>query len=530
MKVLVLDKLSPEAREIFSRRGLEFEERLDLKGAELRNAVRECDALIIRSSSQIDQSLLADSKRLKVVGRAGIGLDNVDVRAATRHGIIVMNTPSASTTTTAELAVAMLMALSRNIAQADASMKRGEWNRQAFVGREIYGKQAGIIGLGRIGLGVALRLQKLGMKVSAYDPFVSREVAARYEVPLLELDPLLATSDYVSLHAALTDKTRQLLGTREFGVLQPGAMIINCARGDLIDEKALLEALESGRVAGAALDVFQKEPPEKNHPLISHPRVIATPHLGASTVEAQTKVAVEIAEQVADALLGGEVRNAVNLPSVDVQAANKARKFIQLTSIISDAVGQIARGRPRRIELEYGGLPEELPRGMLMSTAITAVLRRFLETGVVNNVNAALVAEERGIEVRETRCPASAPFTNHIRVSLSTDEGLRSIAGTVFPHGVLRWVEMDGFMLEASPSPFMLVSTNLDLPGVVGKLGTLLGQNRINIAGMQLGRLQGGEKAVSILNVDSNIPEDVLDAIRALPEILETTLVRLGEV
>jgi D-3-phosphoglycerate dehydrogenase len=530
MKVLVLDKLSPEARQIFERRGIEVEERLDLRGEALHAAIRDADGLIIRSSSRIDEPLLDSAERLKVIGRAGIGLDNVDVRGATRHGVIVMNTPSASTTTTAELAVALLLALSRNVAQADASLKRGEWNRSAFVGHEVYGKQAGIIGLGRIGLGVALRLQKLGMKVVAYDPFVSREVAARYEVPLLGLEELLSTSDYLSLHAALTEATRGLLGSEEFRALKRGAMLINCARGELVDEKALLEALESGTLAGAALDVFHKEPPEPNHPLVRHPRVIATPHLGASTVEAQAKVAVEIAEQVADALLGGDVRNAVNLPSVDVQVAAKARKFLQLTAVLSSVAGQLAHGRPRRIDVEYGGIPEELPRGLLLSTAITSVLGRFLETGVLNAVNAVLIAEERGIEVRETRCNASAPFSNSIRVELATDEGRRSMAGTVFPHGVLRFVELDGFLLEASPSPYMLISTNLDLPGVIGKLGTVLGLNRINIAGMQLGRLQNERKAVSILNVDSEIPGEVLEAIRALPEIIQTTLVRLPEV
>jgi D-3-phosphoglycerate dehydrogenase len=530
MKVLVLDKLSPEARGIFLDRDIAIDERLDLKAADLLRAVEDCDALIIRSSSQIDEAVLSAARRLKVVGRAGIGLDNVDVKAATRRGVIVMNTPGASTTTTAELAVAMLLALSRNIAQADASMRRGEWRRQAFVGHEVSGKQAGILGLGRIGLGVAQRLQKLGMKVVAYDPFVSGELAARYEIPLLELDELLASSDYVSLHAALTDRTQHLLGARELALIKKGAMIVNCARGALIDERALLEALEDGRVGGAALDVFEQEPPPPDHPLFGSPKVVVTPHLGASTVEAQAKVSTEIAEQVADALLGREVRNAVNLPSLDVELAARSRQFLDLASLLASCVGQLASGRPQRIEIELAGVPAELPRGLLLTSAAAAILGQFLETSVINNVNALLVAEERGIDVRETRSAAPVGFQNQIRVSLATDRGTRSMAGTVFPHGRLRIVELDGFQLEAPPSPFMLVSSNRDAPGVIGKLGTLLGENGINIGGMQLGRLHNGEMAVSLLNVDVEVPAPVLEAIRTIPQILETTLVRLREV
>ncbi len=527
MKVVILDRITQQAKDYLKLRGLEVEERLGLKGPDLAEAVKEADAVIIRSSSTIDSEVLAAATGLKVIGRAGIGLDNVDLKEATRRGIVVMNTPSASTTTTAELSVAMLLALSRNIPQAVASLRSGAWNRKAFVGREVFGKTAGIVGLGRIGLGVAVRLQRLDMAVIAYDPFVSRETAERYKISLMELDELLAESDYISLHTPATPKTRHLINRESLRHVKPGTMLINCARGALIDEEAVLEALESGKLAGAALDVLQQEPPPPDHPLVRHPNVIVTPHLGASTHEAQQKVSDQVARQVADALLEADYKNAVNLLMVDPETEAKARDYVILASTLASISAQMTLGRPTHLEVELAGVPASLPKGLVLNSCLEAILGRFLQSGMINRVNAGIVAKERGLESREIHTASARPFADRIKVCLRTDRAEKTLAGTVLSSGAIRLVELDGFLLEATPSRYMLISRNLDRPGVIGKLGSLLGRYEINIARMQLGRLDQLEEAVSILNLDSDVDDGLLKEILSIPEILETTLVHL---
>ncbi len=526
-RVLVSDKLAPEGLAILRAAGdVEVDDRPGLSPAELLAVIGEYDALVIRSGTKVSADVIAAGTRLRVIGRAGIGVDNVDVAAATRRGIVVMNTPGGNNVTTAEHALSLMLSLARFIPQADASLRTGAWERTKFTGTEITGKVLGVIGLGNIGRIVADRGVGLAMKVIAYDPFLAPE-GGPAGVERVSLEDLFERADFVTVHVPLTTETHNLISTAAFARMKTGVRIINCARGGIVDETALAEALRSGKVAGAALDVFVEEPPAADHPLLRNPKVVLTPHLGASTGEAQTNVAVAIAEQVVAYLTRGAISAAVNMPALSPEEREILAPWLLLGEKLGSLVGQLDAGAPQSIEIAYEGQVAE--RGTRTVTA--AVLRGLLVHmlgGDVNYVSAPVVARERGIEVRETVLARASGFRDSILVKVDFSGGRSHLAaGAVFGRGIARLVQLDGFHLEAVPEGNILLLENRDVPGVVGRVGTLLGRNQVNIAGLQLGREKIGGRAVSLFQVDEAVPESVLEELRQAPEILSARLIRL---
>ena len=525
MKILISDKLSKEAVDILSSTpSLEVEVKTDLKPDELKNIIGGYDALVVRSSTKVTKEIIQAGKNLKIIGRAGIGVDNVDVGAASLQGIIVMNTPGGNAVTTAEHTISMMMSLARKIPAACRTMKEGKWEKSKFVGNELYNKTLGIIGMGRIGSLVAQRAKGLEMKVIAYDPFLSKESAQKLNVPLVTLEELFKDSDFITIHAIQTEQTRHLLNDKAFSQMKKGIKIINCSRGGIIDEEALYRALEEGKVSGAALDVFEEEP-TKNLKLVNHENLICTPHLGASTVEAQVNVAIDIAEQLKDYFLNGVIKNAVNIPSVDQTVLAETKKYMDLGEKIGSFITQISEGSLEELSIEYRGEIADLGTKPLTVSIIRGLLTPIMKD--VNLVNAPILARERGIKVSETTSRDLQNFANLIQVRLKTDKKSYLVAGTLFDKKSPRIVHIDEYDLEAPPSKFMLVFTNQDTPGVIGRIGTLLGENNINIAGMILGRAAPQGMAISIVNVDDEIPKNVLDQIGKLPNIITAKLVRL---
>ena len=470
--------------------------------------------------------MLAAGARLEVVGRAGAGVDTIDVDAATERGVIVMNAPGGNTTAVAEHTMALLLALARRVPAADAALKGGRWEKSRLQGVELFGKVLGVVGLGRIGSEVARRALGFRMHVIAYDPYLTREAAERHSVEAVELDELLTRSDFITIHVPLTGDTRHLLGEDELARVKPGVRIINCARGGIVDERALAAAIRATRVAGAALDVFEQEPPPADHPLLGLEQVIVTPHLGAATDEAQTAVALAIAAQVADALLHGVVVNAVNLPSIDAETSREQAPWYGLAEKMGRFLAQMAEGRMREARLTYSG---EIA-GRSIPTLTLALVRGLLGAILserVTDVNALPIAKSRGLKITETSTTEAEDYASLVAAELVTDRGIASVAGTVFFKREARFVRVDGFPLEALPHGWMLVFANLDVPGVIGRIGTLCGRDGINIAGMQLGRERRGGRAVSILNLDDPMPPAALDEIRAMPDIVFAKLVKL---
>jgi len=524
-KVLVSDKLSAQGLEILEQAaGIEVDYRPGLAPDALLDAIADADGLVIRSGTKVTGDVIARAERLRVVGRAGIGVDNVDVAAATARGIAVLNTPEGNNVTTAEHAIALMVALARHIPQSTASMKAGKWEKSRFTGLELYNRTLGVVGLGNIGRIVASRGQGLGMRVVAYDPHISPEHAAKLDVELLSLDELLSRADVITVHVPKTKETAGILGVDAFARARHGVLVINAARGGIVDEAALLDALGSGQVGGAALDVFEKEPPDPQHPLIQHERVICTPHLGASTAQAQLNVAVAIAEQVRDFLLDGIVRNAVNLPSVSAEVLEQIRPYVTLGEKLGRFQGQLCPGAVDEIEISYAG---EVAEHRVAPITI-AVLKGLLEsvTDRVNMVNAPIIAQERGIKVIESKASRTQDFASAIstRVRGCTD---RLIAGAIFHGGQPRIVRIDDFMLEAIPEGSTLLITNHDRPGVVGTVGTILGESGINISRMQLALVRERAEAAMLVNVDSSPPEAVLERLRSLPHMIAVQLVEL---
>ena len=525
-KVLISDSLAPEGVQILSEApGLEVIDTPGLSPEALLEAVADVDALIIRSGTQVTAEVVAAAKQLAVVGRAGIGVDNVDLGAATARGIVVMNTPGGNTVTTAEHAIALLVALARHIPQATASMKAGKWDKKRFVGTELYNRTLGVLGLGNIGRIVAERAKGLGMRVVAFDPFLSAEAAAKQDVELLDLDALLARADAVSVHVPRTPDTVGLLGREAFAKAKPGLLVVNAARGGIVDEEALLEALDSGQVGGAALDVFEQEPPPKGHPLLAHERVICTPHLGASTEQAQVNVAIAVAEQVRDFLLDGVIHNAVNVPSISKELAARIRPYLVLGEKLGRFQGQLCKGSIEEIEIEYSGAAAELD----VAPITVAVLKGLLEpvTDSVNMVNAPVVAQEHGIKVIESKASRSADFASAISTRVKGCDD-RLIVGAVFEGNQPRIVRVDDFMLEAIPEGSTLFIQNRDQPGVVGTVGTMLGEAGINISRMQLALHPRSGEAAMLVNVTSPPPQSVVEALRAMPHAISVQLVELG--
>lgn len=525
-KVLVSDALAREGLAILeAARGLEVVNSPGLAPDALLAAVADVEGLVVRSNTKVTRAVIDAAPRLRVIGRAGIGVDNVDVPAASARGIAVVNTPEGNNITTAEHAIALLVALARHIPQASASMKAGKWEKNKFQGVELYNRTLGVLGIGNIGHIVAERARGLGMRVIAYDPFIAPEVAQRMDVELVELDELLARADAITVHVPKTKDTTGLLGADAFRKTKRGLLVVNAARGGIVDEAALLEALEDGRVAGAALDVFVEEPPPKDHPLVMHPRVVCTPHLGASTEQAQINVSIAVAEQVRDFLLEGTVRNAVNVPSISAELLAQMRPYLVLGEKLGRFQGQLCPGAIEEIEIEYAGEIASLR----VAPVTIAVLKGLLEsvTDRVNMVNAPIVAQERGIKVVESKASRPEDFASTIttRVRGCVE---RLIAGAIFHGGQPRIVRVDDFMLEAIPEGPTILIHNHDRPGVVGQVGTVLGESGVNISRMQLGLVPERSEAAMLVNVTPAPSDDVMERLRNLPNVIVAQLVDLG--
>jgi D-3-phosphoglycerate dehydrogenase len=513
-RVLVSDALSETAVQIFRDRGIDvtFDPSLGKDKERLAQVLGEYDGLAIRSATKVTEKLLAAAPRLRVIGRAGIGVDNVDIPAASRRGVIVMNTPFGNSITTAEHAIALMMALARQIPEANASTQSGKWEKSRFMGVELTAKTLGIIGCGNIGSIVAERALGLRMKVLAYDPFLSEERALKLGVHKVELDELLARADFISLHVPLTDRTRNILSAEALAATKPGVRIVNCARGGLIDEAALAEAIRSGHVAGAALDVFAEEPATES-PLFGMPNVVCTPHLGASTTEAQENVALQVAEQMADYLLTGAVQNALNMPSVTAEEAAVMGPWLRLAEHLGSFIGQMTEEPVTAINILYDGTVAGMNLEALNCAVIAGVMR--VANPDVNLVSAPVIARERGIQLSTTQQEKSGAFDGYIKVTMVSGTRERSLAGTVFSDGKPRFIQIKGINIDAEVGPHMLYTTNEDVPGVIGTLGTVLGRHGVNIANFTLGRSARGKDAIAILYLDETPPEAMLNELDA---------------
>lgn len=527
MKILVSDPLSEEGIKILKEvRDFDVDVKTDLKPDELEAIIKDYQALIVRSATKVTKDVINAASKLRVIGRAGVGLDNVDLEAATNKGIIVMNTPAGNTISTAEHTLSMVLALSRNIPSADLSLKSGEWKRSKFMGVELYGKTLGVVGLGRIGTEVSKRALSFGMKVIAYDPFLSKEVANQLGIEIVELTDLFKMADFITVHAPLTDETRHIISDKEIALMKDGVRLINCARGGIIDEAALLRALDSGKIAGAALDVFEKEPPDFSSPLLKHKNVVLSPHLGASTEEAQVNVAIEVCQSVRDALLDKGIRNAANFPCLAVEVCQLLQPYINLGEKLGMLAGQLFEGRVRELKINYTGEIITHDLSPLTMAVVKGLLSPILQD-TVNYINAKSLAKERGIKILELKSEKEEDFTNLISVEVDIEGKRRSVAGTLFTNNEPRIVNVDGLYVETIPQGYMLFLENWDKPGVIGSLGTLLGKNKVNIAGMTFGRDKPGGKAVSALNIDSAVSNQILNEIKKLDNILSVKLVKL---
>ncbi len=519
MKVLISDNLAPIGEQILLDAGLEVDNKAGLPPEELLKIIPEYDGLVIRSATNVTAEVIEAASNLKVIGRAGIGLDNVDVPTASKHGIIVMNAPDGNATTAAEHAIAMMVSLSRNIPQATSSMKEGKWEKKKFMGRELTGKTLGIIGIGRIGSIVADRAQGLKMNVIAYDPHMPEDLVKKLGVELMSIAEVCKKADYISVHVPMTKDTKNLISTAEFKSMKNGAMFIDCARGGVVDEEALYEALVNKEIGGAALDVFAVEPTTReNCPLLGLENFICTPHLGASTSEAQENVAVAIAKQVSDYLNNGVVSNAVNVPSVSSDVLSKVGPYVTLAEMLGSLHMQIAKGGVEEVNLEYIGDFEDLTIEPITVAFLKGLFTPILQDAV-NFVNAPLIAKERGIRVVESRTGHSDDFTSLLSIRVKTTESENRLAGTVFGKNEPRLVRMNTFRLEALPSGPMLFVYNKDVPGVIGALGTTLGEHGVNIARMTVGREKEQGRNIILLNTDNPISKELLKTVLQLEHI-----------
>ena len=513
-RVLISDELSDAAVQIFRDRGIDvdFQPKLGKDKDALAAIIGNYDGLAIRSATKATEKLIAAATNLKVIGRAGIGVDNVDIPAASKKGIIVMNTPFGNSITTAEHAIAMMLAVARQIPEANASTHAGKWEKSRFMGVELTGKTLGVIGAGNIGSIVCDRARGLRMKVVAYDPFLGQERADQMGVEKVELDALFARADFITLHVPLTDQTRNILSAEAIARLKPGVRIVNCARGGLVDETALAAALTSGHVAGAAFDVFAVEP-ATDSPLFNLPNVVVTPHLGASTTEAQENVALQVAEQMSDYLLTGAVSNALNMPSVTAEEARVMGPWIKLAGHLGNFVGQMTDEPISAINVLFDGVTSTMNLRALECAVVAGIMRKANPD--VNLVSAPVIAKERGIQLSTTRQDQSGMFEGYIKVTVVTEKRERSVAGTVFSDGKPRFIQIKGINVDAEIGANMVYTTNEDVPGIIGALGQTMGENGVNIANFTLGRSARGGEAIAILYVDDPVPEAILDKLRA---------------
>jgi D-3-phosphoglycerate dehydrogenase len=517
-KVLISDKMSERAKEIFDARGIEVDVKTGMSEDELIACIGDYDGLAIRSATKATAKVLAAADNMKVIGRAGIGVDNVDIAAATARGIVVMNTPFGNAITTAEHAIAMMMALARQIPEANRSTQESKWEKSRFMGVEVTGKTLGLVGCGNIGSIVADRALGLKMKVVAFDPFLGEERAKEIGVEKVELDELLKRADFITLHTPMTDQTRGIIDAAAIAKTRPGVRIINCARGGLVVEADLKAALKSGHVAGAALDVFESEP-AKDNPLFGMENLVCTPHLGASTDEAQVNVAIQVAEQMSDFLLDGTVVNALNMASVSAEEAPRLAPYMKLAEQLGSFAGQLTESDLKSVTIEYAGHAAELNTKPLSAAALQGLLAPMLDS--VNMVNAPVMASERGIELSEVRTERAGDYQTLIRLTVVTNTQSRSVTGTLFGGNRPRVIDVKGVPLEAELRSHMLYVTNEDKPGLIGLLGTVLGDAGLNIATFQLGRADVGGDAIALVEVDQAVPADVLAKVAALPNVMQ---------
>jgi D-3-phosphoglycerate dehydrogenase / 2-oxoglutarate reductase len=521
--VLIADKLSPRSVEIFQERGIAVDVKTGLKEPELVAAIPAYDGLAVRSATKVTAKVIDAASRLKVVGRAGIGVDNIDLAAATQHGVVVMNTPYGNAVTTAEHALALMFALARQLPEADRSTQAGKWEKSKFMGVELTGKTLGIIGCGNIGSIVADRARGLHMKVIAYDPFLLPQRAASLSVERVELDELFRRADLITLHVPLTNQTRMMINATTLAVMKKGVRIVNCARGGLIDEAALKDALVAGHVAGAAFDVFEQEPAKEN-PLFGVPGFVATPHLGASTEEAQENVAIQVAEQMADFLLAGAVVNSVNTPSISPEQAPLLKPYMKLAEQLGGFLGQLADSAPRSVNVAYAGQVAELDTRPISAVILQGLFKRSLET--VNMVNAPQIARDRGIAVREEKTEITPDYQTLITVTVENEDHTRWVSGTVFGGSRARIVQINGIPVEAELGAHMLYVRNRDKPGFVGNLGQTLAEAGINIATFHLGRAQAGGEAIALVQLDQPPSPELIARVERLPHMIKVRALR----
>ncbi len=528
IKIFVADDVSESGLEPLRSASFIINKRTGLAGNELSEAVSDCEGLIVRSATKVTSELVDAAKNLRVIGRAGVGVDNIDVAAATARGIVVMNAPDGNTITTAEHTIALLVALARSVPQANSSLKSGKWERKNFIGTELQGKTLGIVGLGRIGKIVAARARGLGMKIVAYDPFVAQQQSRDLEIDIASLDQVLSQADFLTIHTPLTVETRGLIDANALAKMKDGARVINCARGGLVDEQALHDAISSGKIAGAALDVFVEEPPPTDHPLLSLSQVIVTPHLGASTTEAQEGVAFTVAEQMRDYLVDGTLRGAVNVPALGSRELAVLQPYLSLAESLGRFQAQLSAGAVRETRLEFAGELVDVDAAPVTRAFLAGLLRKVSDR--VNVVNAFLIAEERGMKITTShvRSGEAAPA---LRSCITTSEGDQTISGTVFEvsggERIGRITEINGFRIEAIARGHMLVMHNRDVPGVIGRVGTILGDAGINISAFHLGRRERGGEAMAVIEVDAPLTEATLSSVREFAPVLSAQQIEL---
>jgi len=529
VKIFVADDVSESGLEPLREAGFTVEKRTGLKLAELSEALRDADGLVVRSETKVTPELMNAATRLRVIGRAGVGVDNIDVAAATERGIVVMNAPDGNTITTAEHTLALMVSLARRVPQANASLRSGRWERKRFIGVELQGKTLGIVGLGRIGRVVAGRARAFGMNIVAYDPFIALDQARDFELEIAPLDEVFARADFLTVHTPLTAETRGIVGASAFSKMKRGVRVINCARGGLVDERALLAAIKEGIVAGAALDVFEQEPPPADHPLLALDEVIVTPHLGASTTEAQEGVALTVAEQMRDYLLTGALRGAVNVPALGAQELNALQPYIALAESLGRFQAQLVDEAMREVRLEYAGEVAELDAAPVTRAFLAGLLRDV--SARVNVVNAFLIAEERGISVTASYKRAGSDFDPAICTGVVTIGGEQRVAGTLFRSGGSgsdgRITEINGFRIEAIPHGHMLVTCNTDVPGVIGRIGSILGEHNVNISRFHLGRRERGGEAMAVIETDAALRNETLEELRSFDPVISARQIEL---
>tara|TARA_Y100000590_G_scaffold470689_2_gene667853 strand:+ start:8243 stop:9835 length:1593 start_codon:yes stop_codon:yes gene_type:complete len=519
-RVLVSDKLSEESVKIFIDRGIEVDYLPDLgKDKEkLSKLIKDYDGIAIRSATKMTENIIKNAKKLKVIGRAGIGIDNVDIVSATSNGVIVMNTPFGNSVTTAEHAISLMLSLARQIPEADYSTKSSLWEKSKFMGVEITHKTLGVIGCGNIGSIVIDRAKGMKMKVIGYDPYLTEERAGNLGIEKVNLEDIFKRSDFITIHTPLTDKTRNIINAASIKLMRPSVRIINCARGGLVDEKALFNALKENKIAGAAIDVYEEEP-AKNNPLFDLHNIICTPHLGASTLEAQEKVAIQIAEQMSDYLLTGAITNAINFPSVSSEDASTMEPFLQLAELLGSFAGQITETAIKSVKIEYAGDIGSMNTETLTSSIISGLLKPLLED--INMVNSITIAKERGIKIEESKTDSHGVYETYIRLIVETERQERSLAGTVFSDKTARIIQIKGIDMEAKFGKHMIYISNNDKPGLIGKLGECLGNAGINIANFNLGRDKIGGNVIALIETDALIEDNVLEALSKINDVLQ---------